>query len=56
MRRGGAAMLILVSGEGSTDIGENNVGVSSICPPGHWEPGPMAYFIDHFINTIIFLQ
>ena len=43
-------MLILVSGEGSTDIGVASPGITGLCPPGSWEPGPMALFIDRFVE------
>lgn len=42
-------MLILVSGEGSTDIGKAS-GNYDLYAPGSWDPGPMA----HFINCIIY--
>lgn len=44
------SMLILVSGEGSTDIGVASPGMIGLCPPGKWEPGPMAFFIDRFVE------
>ena len=47
-------MLILVSGEGSTDIGKAS-GNYDLYAPGSWDPGPMAYFINSIIyNTLNF--
>ena len=48
-------MLILVSGEGSTDIGVASPGITGLCPPGSWEPGPMALFIDRFVEKFLYL-
>ena len=47
-------MLILVSGEGPTDIGKAS-GNYDLYAPGSWDPGPMAYFINSIIyNTLNF--
>ena len=47
-------MLILVSGEGPTDIGKAS-GNYDLYAPGSWNPGPMAYFINCIIyNTLNF--
>jgi len=35
-------MLLLLSGEGSTDIGVATTLSKTICGPGEWRPGPMA--------------
>ena len=43
-------MLILVSGEGSTDIGVASPGITGLCPPGSWEPGPMALWKNFLIS------
>lgn len=39
-------MILLFSGEGSSDIGKASHGVSGICKPGQWTPGPMALLAD----------
>jgi len=36
-------MLLLFSGEGSQDLGQNIYGHNGLCAPGQWAPGPMAY-------------
>lgn len=48
-------MLVLASGEGPTDIGKAS-GNCDIHAPGSWEPGPMAYFIDHVIQTLFHFE
>lgn len=44
-------MLILVTGEGPTDIGsaESN----QLCAPGTWKPGPITLFIEKFVQANI---
>lgn len=40
-------MLLLLSGEGASDIGAGClVHQDRLCAPGKWTPGPMAYFAD----------
>ena len=47
-----SSFLVLVSGEGPTDIGEKDFSCVGICAPGKWKPGPMALFVDAFIKEI----
>lgn len=46
------SMIVLVSGEGNTDMGEADWGTTGICAPGKWYPGPMAHFVDRFISKL----
>jgi len=43
--------IILVSGEGSTDIGHTDNPSLNVCCWEEWTPGAMAYFIDKIFNA-----
>ena len=43
--------IILVSGEGPTDIGKSQYGSPNVCCWGEWEPGPMACFVDKILQA-----
>lgn len=43
--------IILVSGEGPTDIGKSQYGSPNVCRWGEWEPGPMACFVDKILQA-----
>jgi hypothetical protein len=43
-------MLLLLSGEGPTDIGHADVGCSGLCGPRQWVPGPMSLLIDQLFE------
>lgn len=46
-------MLVLFSGEGSSDVGQAEYGQSGICAPGHWTPGPMALLAAQIFEDIV---
>lgn len=43
-------MLLLLSGEGATDIGSSTQPGKRICSPGAWKPGPMALLADQIFE------
>jgi len=45
-------MLLLFSGEGPQDIGQNMNGHKGLCGPGQWKPGPMAYLAGELFQQL----
>jgi len=41
-------MYLLLSGEGPSDIGSCSVDTGGICDSQHFQPGPMAWFVDQW--------
>jgi hypothetical protein len=43
-------MLLLLSGEGPSDLGRPNYGTRGLCNPGQWQVGPVALLIDQLFT------
>jgi hypothetical protein len=43
-------MLLLLSGEGATDLGRVEYGFSRLCGPGQWCPGPISLLVDQLFK------
>ena len=46
-------MFLLLSGEGSSDIGCSTVEAVEICKGEHFQPGPMAWFVDQLVEQFV---
>lgn len=43
---------LLLSGEGPSDMGRCTVDTGGICDPQHFQPGPMAWFVDQWVEKV----
>jgi len=44
---------LLLSGEGPSDMGRCTVDTGGVCDSQHFQPGPMAWFVDQWVEKVL---